>query len=394
MAWLEDQLAAHRGVGGDGSSFEMQAAVWKRVSDGTALYDLPMPTTIFRLADKRYLIEALVENSTGARLQQFQSGFDYVAKWNNKTELATGLINHLFNAVDGDEQVIELLNFFFVEAPHVDLQTRSFQDLKKKVLDARAIELTEDGYELPQRSRGDRTQATEGTTTARLPVIEGVRGDFFGPIVEAMRLSGDPVRTALGGKNPPSSESMEKVAPFSNEEPFELPPNDVVFVVHGRDMRPVDALDQFLGFLNLRIMSWSDAVKLTGQAQPHTYDIVKAGMDGAAAVIVIFSPDDEARTQRPFRAGGESDDYMGQARQNVLVEAGMAFATSRKRTIFVQSANTRPITDLEGFNWVKMNGDWDSRADLINRLELANAKPQPRYDNLMHHTAGPFKVVA
>lgn len=57
----------------------------------------------------------------------------------------------------------------------------------------------------------------------------------------------------------------------------------------------------------------------------------------------------------------------------------------------MQSARTRPLSDIEGFNWVKLDGEFDSRADLIGRLRTADAPVQHK-QNLLDHTAGPFKV--
>ncbi|TFB97597.1 hypothetical protein [Cryobacterium sp. HLT2-28] len=71
----------------------------------------------------------------------------------------------------------------------------------------------------------------------------------------------------------------------------------------------------------------------------------------------------------------------------------MAFALARERTIFLQSAKTRDISDIAGFNWVKLNGVWDSRNDLKNRLEKAGADVRKGNFDLMDSLAGPFSVV-
>lgn len=66
-----------------------------------------------------------------------------------------------------------------------------------------------------------------------------------------------------------------------------------IFVVHGRDMRPVEVLTNCLLLLGLHMMPWSEAVNL--------------------------DPDRKLR---------------GQARQNVTLEAGMAYSMAPNRTIF------------------------------------------------------------
>lgn len=166
-----------------------------------------------------------------------------------------------------------------------------------------------------------------------------------------------------------------------------------IFVVHGRDMRPVSVIQQYLQHLHLEMMSWSAARALTGKPSPHTYEIVEAGMRGAAAVLVIFSPDDLARVKDDFSDDDDPDRALqGQARQNVLLEAGMAFAMSRERTVFVQTARTREISDIAGFNWVPLNGLYDSRKDLKERLVQAGATVRSGDFDLMDRLAGPFRV--
>lgn len=196
----------------------------------------------------------------------------------------------------------------------------------------------------------------------------------------------------LGYREPPSTITVDE--PVSS---VRLPPvrdASKVFVVHGRDLRPVGILRRYLLFLGLHVMAWSEAVALTEKSQPHTYDIVKAGIDHAAAVIVIFSPDDLARVKDDFSESSDDPDrtLQGQPRQNVTLEAGMAFATAPDRTIFLRSGSTRGISDIAGFNWVSLNGTWDSRADLKSRLEKAGAAVRLGAYNLADDLTGPFKV--
>jgi predicted nucleotide-binding protein len=331
-----------------------------------------MPSSIFVMKDKRYLITAYAEGSTHGRMNAFESGLGFfTTQDSNKTERASTLINHLFEQPNTDELVIDLLNHTFVENPYGDSELTGVaaSALRKHVLEPRGLHLTNDGFRIKQQ-RATTAETNNSAHGAPDPAKHTGMAQGFDKFVGV-------------------TESPEtKVTP-----PPESAPSRTVFVVHGRDMRPVVEIERFLLFLGLTMMSWSDAVKLTGETQPHTYDIVKAGMDNASAIVVIFSPDDEARVKRHFASPGESPDPMGQARQNVLVEAGMAFAQSRKKTIFVQSEHTRPISDLEGFNWVSLDGEWDSRQDFIHRLEAAGAQPKPTHVQLTHRTAGHFKVV-
>ncbi|MFH5822251.1 TIR domain-containing protein [Georgenia sp. AZ-5] len=286
----------------------------------------------------------------------------------NKDARAAAIIRHLFEGQeDTDEAVLDLLNHLFVEDSAADLRMEheEYRRLDEKVLQPRGIRLSQDGYSYADTPAGQ----TASSTTRR-------------PAWPPAASPGDPTTTGRGAT------SMQGGLVGSQPRPGQS-----VFVVHGRDMRPVGVLRQFLFFIGLRMMSWSEAVSLTGNPQPHTYDIVKTGIDAAAAVIVIFSPDDEARINPALAEAGDPDLHaQGQARQNVILEAGMAFASAPAKTIFVKSAPTREISDIHGFNWVKLDGRWDSRQDLVNRLENAGAPVRVSHANLADPLAGPFMV--
>ena len=85
-------------------------------------------------------------------------------------------------------------------------------------------------------------------------------------------------------------------------------------------------------------------------------------------------------------------DFFAVVCQNVLLEAGMAFAMNRERTVFVRASRIREISDIAGFNWVTLDGEYDSRKDLKERLEHAGAAVRPGTYNLLDTLAGPFKI--
>lgn len=344
-----------------------------------------MPSNIFKVIDKRYLIAAYADSTTHSTMSAYEAGLGFMSTGSNKIERATSTINYLFQEPNTDEQLVDMLNHIFLENPFGDTspQNETYEVLREKVLEPRGIRLTDDGFRTPSSSMNAAPTAGQLSpqSTSAGKVQSNPRMQYPGLVAGVEALS-----EVFGNLDTGSASSP--IAPSTT------PSIKTVFVVHGRDMRPVEQIETFLLFLGLTMMSWSEAVRLTNQSQPHTYDIVKAGMDGAAAVVVVFSPDDEARVKPRFAAAGESNQPQGQARQNVLVEAGMAFAQSRKKTIFVQSEPTRPITDLEGFNWVTLDGDWDSRQDFINRLVQAGADPRPSHSQLNHRTAGLFKITS
>jgi predicted nucleotide-binding protein len=83
----------------------------------------------------------------------------------------------------------------------------------------------------------------------------------------------------------------------------------------------------FLQALGLVPILWEDAIEETGEGSPHNLDAVTAAMALAQAVVVLFTPDDEARLMPQFSDGDPGEgELRGQPRPNVLIEAGMAIA--------------------------------------------------------------------
>ena len=340
-----------------------------------------MPSNLFKTIDRRHFAVVVSKFLTHGGMNIYESGLGFNSDPDgvaNKDHRAAALVNHLFEQPDTDDLIVDLLDHLFVSAPYSDrlIEDEAFKALDRKVLQPRGVVLTDDGYQLPgekiTRNVFDRPQPG---------------ADELGPGSKSVR---NPATSPSSVWSPADSPS-----PASSPAPAPAPTgnNHLVFVVHGRDTRPVTVLDTFLTFCGLQMMSWADARRATGKTQPTTYEIVLAGITRAAAIIVIFSPDDLGRVKDDFAAGPADPDKkpQGQARQNVILEAGMAFGIAPERTIFVQSDRTRPLSDIDGFNWVNLDGSHDSREDLIGRLRDAKA-PVRHKSNLLDHTAGAFKV--
>lgn len=229
-----------------------------------------MPSDIFKRVDTRYIASALSENTTHAGIGAFELGLGLETA-GNKGERANQVVRFIFDQVDTDGLVIQLLNYLFVENPYAVTsdQNTTYRQLRVNVLEPRGVELTDNGFALPDGRDVDTIETVERSARPTPSTVD----DLFGPFFQ----TGETVSTGL-------SEAASR-------DPSK------VFVVHGQDIRPVDVIRQFLLYLGLQMMPWSEAVSLTGDAQPHTYDIVRAGMAHAGAVIVIFSPDDLARVK-------------------------------------------------------------------------------------------------
>ncbi|MCU1695725.1 MAG: putative nucleotide-binding protein containing TIR-like domain [Mycobacterium sp.] len=147
-----------------------------------------------------------------------------------------------------------------------------------------------------------------------------------------------------------------------------------VFVVVGRNTAASDAMFSFLRALGLTPIEWGTAVRQTGSGSPYIGQVLDVGFAMAQAVVVLMTPDDVAHL-RPEYARDEDDPEiqpMGQARPNVLFEAGMAFGRHPDRTILVELGSLRQFTDVGGRHTVRLTNDFAARNELANRLETAD----------------------
>lgn len=169
-----------------------------------------------------------------------------------------------------------------------------------------------------------------------------------------------------------------------------------VFIVHGRNTAARDELAKFLRHLDAKPITWTQAAAETAKASPTTMEIISAGMAKAQAIVVIFTPDDEAKLKSKFvKVDDELHETQltGQARQNVILEAGMALGAAPGRTILVRLGQTRKISDIEGINWIDLGDTWENRERLRVALVNANVTLEPHGD-LMAANAGAFTGIA
>jgi predicted nucleotide-binding protein len=94
----------------------------------------------------------------------------------------------------------------------------------------------------------------------------------------------------------------------------------------------------------------------------------------AAAVVVLLTPDDEAKLRDELivpRHPPHEKRLTGQARPNVLFEAGMAFGREPNSTVLVQVGEVRPFSDVAGRHLTHLGDDPTSRQEFVTKL--ANA---------------------
>lgn len=147
-----------------------------------------------------------------------------------------------------------------------------------------------------------------------------------------------------------------------------------VFVVHGRNESIRRDIFSFLRAIGLEPTEWTKAVEMAGKATPYVGEILDAMLENAQAIVVIMTPDDEARLRNDF-VGTADPGYeralTPQPRQNVLFEAGLAMGRAPDRTVLVEVGQNRPISDLAGRHTVRLNNTTERRQALAMRLEGA-----------------------
>jgi predicted nucleotide-binding protein len=166
-----------------------------------------------------------------------------------------------------------------------------------------------------------------------------------------------------------------------------------VFVVHGRNLKARDAMYTFLTAINLQPLEFELAALATRQPNPFIGDVLTTAFGQAQAFLVLLTPDDEARLQERFRKAGDPDfeaQLTGQARPNVLFEAGMAMSRDEKRTAIVQLGQMRPFSDIFGRLVLSLNNSVAARQRLADRLGLAGCAVVVKGEHW--HTAGDFEA--
>lgn len=112
----------------------------------------------------------------------------------------------------------------------------------------------------------------------------------------------------------------------------------------------------------------------TGKSSPYIGEVLEAAFTRAQAVVVLLTPDDEVRLREELRREDDpayESNLTGQARANVLFEAGTAFATHPDRTLLVEVGKLRPWSDVGGRHVVRISGEASDLHALAGRLQTA-----------------------
>jgi predicted nucleotide-binding protein len=124
-------------------------------------------------------------------------------------------------------------------------------------------------------------------------------------------------------------------------------------------------------------------------------EVLDAVLKKDQPVLVLLTPDDQSQLDPKLRKPGEpahEKKLKGQARPNVLFEAGMAFGRSPDTTVLVEVGKIRPFSDVAGRHAVRLNNTTASRVDLATKLENAGCEVDRTADEEGWLTAGDFRI--
>jgi predicted nucleotide-binding protein len=147
-----------------------------------------------------------------------------------------------------------------------------------------------------------------------------------------------------------------------------------VFVVHGRDDEIRKSMFRFLRALGLEPIEWSKAVASTKKGSPYVGQVLDKAFRDASAVVVLLTPDDQARLKKSLAKKSDptwETTLTDQARPNVLFEAGMAFGRHEDNTILVQVGSVREFSDIGGRHVIRLHDGAEARQQLADRLTTA-----------------------
>lgn len=174
------------------------------------------------------------------------------------------------------------------------------------------------------------------------------------------------------GHHEKPTDSIQTGTPIA--KPESMSDKKKVFVVHGRNSRLNSDFFSFLRALHLEPIEWSEAISATGEASPYIGDILSAAFAEAQAIVVLMTPDDSVILKKPFHRNDDQSyekTFFGQARPNVLFEAGLAFGHDHKRTVIVEVGKLKPFSDIHGRHVVRLDDSPERRQEVANRLRTA-----------------------
>ena len=138
-----------------------------------------------------------------------------------------------------------------------------------------------------------------------------------------------------------------------------------VFVVHGRDIATKDAMFTFLRSIGLRPIEWGQAVGSAGKGSPYVGEVLDAGFEGAQAVVVLLTGDDEGRVKG-------TEELRSRARQNVVFEFGFFVgAIGRKNVAILYHEEVERPSDIDGLLYTVLDSGEGWKMKLGREMKAA-----------------------
>ena len=185
---------------------------------------------------------------------------------------------------------------------------------------------------------------------------------------------------------------------FESSDRFGVVPEDrarTVFVVHGRSQM-VREVYSFLESMGLISVDFLRAKRLThsrkGSASVYIKEVLDTAFDLAAAIIVLLTPDDQAQLKPEYWTAREEvfeKEMRGQARPNVIFEAGLALGMDESRVILVECGAVRPMSDIAGIHLLRLSNDLASRNQLRDALRAVGCHIDE--ESTRWHEVGDFR---
>jgi predicted nucleotide-binding protein len=236
-------------------------------------------------------------------------------------------------------------------------------------------------------------------TPEELSQIRAAKGLEAGPPAAPVKSTASPARAAKSAKastrknarrptaaSRPAKKTAASGGRSSNKR-------NKVFVVHGRNVAVRKSMFAFLRCVELTPLEWSTAIAGTGKTNPSIHEILDHAFKVAGAVVVLLTPDDRVKLLPKFLQTGDLEyekKLVGQARPNVLFEAGMAMGSYPERTVLVQVGNVKPFSDVAGRHITRLSNESESRHEFVTKLRNAGCVVDT--DGSDWHSEGDFRA--
>lgn len=204
----------------------------------------------------------------------------------------------------------------------------------------------------------------------------GISYDRYATEAQMQTLRGVPVTHAV--VTPPTATAVAPVTKPAGKRlgkaKIKATKDNSMFVVHGRDAQLNQDMYLFLASIGIVPMEWDHAIKAAkGGANPIVGDVISNAMSLVQGVMVLFSPDEEAKIRTKHATASDKKKNLHlkgfQPRPNVIFEAGLALGAHSDKTILVQVGDVREISDIAGRHMVYLDNSFAARKRLADRLQ-------------------------